>query len=864
MPPKDTDMTALSKPFEYKFICPLPQGVHARPANCLERVVSGFQSRVSIVNLSNQKVANARSVLSLVGADIKAGDECLLKVDGQDCRLAYNEIVRFLQEEFPGCDKQLPEVSHCPGQSCLPAVLRAAKIKGLFGTMAVPGLGRGKIVTVEALTLPDGIADSALADPGSELRIIDGAVAELSESMRSSLESGNLSETENDVLNAHLAILNDVELLGQIRTMIASRRVCAGKAIVLAFDYFSAMLKSTQSDLIHERVLDLQDVCAQMLKKIYGSCISDHICLTEASVVVADNLTPSQFISMDKHFLSAMVLMHGGSTSHTIILARSFGIPVLTGLKDADILLENGQDVIVAADYGLLIPDINEAVERFYAFERRKLNLKRQWISAFRTRPAVTRDGQRLEVMANVATAEEVETAIRGGAEGIGLFRTEMLYMGRDSAPDEQEQFETYKKAAQAADGKPVIIRTFDIGGDKAVGYLALAREENPFLGYRGVRLYRDYEDLLKIQLRAILRASAYGALKIMIPMVSAVEQVLHVRGVLETAKAELKAQAVEFDASIPVGIMVEIPSVAFIISQMAGVVDFLSIGTNDLTQYFLAVDRANDTVSSLYQSRHPGLLALMKKIVEDAHRSQLWVGMCGEMAGQIANLPLLLGMGLDEVSVSIPYVLDIKAGCTEYDASLCREMVEHAVLSKTIEQVDSVLAGRACLGTAKTVIDVNLIDLEADCLNKEEAIKYASDTLYLDRRTEDPVSLEHDFWRREEVYSTGLGHGYAIPHCKSKYITTDSISVFRLKRSIEWGAVDNQPVDIVIAMAIRDMDKSGEAHMKIFSKLARNIMHESFRETLRKAQSRTEIVKFLSERLELNNGLPVCNRKQR
>ena len=856
-------MTTLSEPFEYKFVCPLPHGVHARPATCLERVVSGFQSRVSIVNLSNRKVANARSVLSLVGADIKAGDECLLKVDGQDCRVAYNEIVRFLQDEFPVCDKNLPEMSVCPGQSHLPPVLRVAGVKSLFGTTAVPGLGRGRIVAVEALALPDGIAETVPIDPGNELRIIDGAVAELSETMRSSLEAGTLSETETDVLNAHLAIVNDVELLGQIRTTIGSRRVCAGKAIVLAFDYFSAMLRAAQSELIHERVLDLQDVCTRLLKNIYGSAICDRISLTEPSVVVADNLTPSQFIAMDKRLLSALVLRHGGSTSHTIILARSFGIPVLTGLKDDDLLLEEGQEVIVAANYGVLVPDINEAVERFYAFERRKLNLKRQWISTFRNRPAVTRDGQRLEVMANVATAEEVETAMHNGAEGVGLFRTEMLFMGRESSPDEEEQFAVYKKAALSAVDKPVIIRTFDIGGDKAVGYLALASEENPFLGYRGARLYRDFEDLLKTQLRAILRASAFGALKIMIPMVSSVEQVLHVRGVLEAAKTELTAEAADFDAAIPLGIMVEIPSVAFIIPQMAGVVDFLSIGTNDLTQYFLAVDRANENVASLYQSRHPGLLALIKKIVDDAHRHQLWVGMCGEMAGQIANLPLLLGIGLDEVSVSIPFVLDVKAGCAEYDASLCREMVEHAVMSKTIEQVDAVLSARACLATARTVIDVNLIDIEADCINKEEVIKYAADALYLDRRTENPVLLEADFWRREEVYSTGLGHGYAIPHCKTKHITTDSISVFKLKRPIKWGSIDNHPVDIIIAMAIRDGDKAGDEHLKIFSKLARNIMHETFRETMRTAKSRPDIMKFLCAKLELTNGLPLCDHRQ-
>jgi phosphoenolpyruvate-protein phosphotransferase len=845
-------LTASRETYEYRFICPLPNGIHARPANCLGRVVSRFESRVSVVNLSNRNVANAHSVLSLVGADIKAGDECILKVDGNDSAGAYKEIVRFLQNEFPVCDNTLPDISDQSKDVYVPPVLRAAGVQVLPGNPVTSGFGRGQVVFVEAIELPNTIAEAEITDTEQELRKIDKAIASLRNDITLKLGSGRMSKMESEVLKAHLSIVGDVELLEKIYSIIKEQHVCAGKAIIQSLEYFSAILRLAQSELIRERIADLKDICSQLLNKIYGLAVHDRIVLTKPSVCIADNLTPSQFIAMDKALLSGLVLRYGGNTSHTAILARSFGIPTLTGLKDADNLLENGQEVIVDANHGLLLPHINDRVERFYVFERQKRDLQQQRITAFKDKPARTRDGATIEVMANVALAEEVEAAIRNGAEGIGLFRTEMLFMGRDAAPDEQEQFEEYKKAAAYADGKPVIIRTFDVGGDKAVPYLNLAAEENPFLGYRGVRIYKQYEDLFKNQLRAILRASAFGVLKIMIPMITCMEEVIYVRDVLERVKAELDSKSVCFDRTLQLGIMVEVPSAAFIIPQLANLVNFLSIGTNDLTQYFLAVDRGNKQVSSLYQARHPGLLALIKKIADDAHTHHLRVGMCGEMAGQIEYLPFLLGAGIDEVSVSVPYVMNVKAECWEFDSRECRKMLEQAVQAETIEQVNSILKDQNAQASAKPVIDVCLVDLDTDCINKEEVIKTISDMLYAHRRTHNPLELEKDFWHREEVYSTGLGYGFAIPHCKTTHVCSNSICVFRLKQPITWGSIDNEPVDIVIGMTIQDVEQAANIHMKIFSKLARSIMHAAFRQRLRDIQDRTEIVAYLYEKLKL------------
>lgn len=845
-------MTVTPEQYEFRFICPLPNGLHARPANRLEQVVSGFASRVWLENLSNSRTANARSVLSLVGADIKSGDECLLRVDGEDGAAAYQEIVRFLETEFPTCDEALPTLTREAKSVCIPPVLRAAGVPIIGGSPVVPGFGRGRVVFVQTLALPEHIAEAQDVDIERERREVDRAVAEHRSDLTLKLGAARTSATESDILRAHLSIANDVELLEKIHTILRKERVCAGRAILMAFEYFSNILRNAQSELIRERIADLQDVCSHLLHKIYGSAADSQIVLTEPSVCVADNLTPSQFIAMDKRLLSALILTHSGSTSHTVILARSFGIPTLTEVQDANRLLEAGRHVIVDANYGLLLAEITPQVERFYTSQQRVEDLRQQRLAAFRDQPARTRDGKTLEVMANVAFAEEAATAIDSGAEGIGLFRTEMLFLGRRSAPSEEEQFAAYRLAVESAGGKPVIIRTFDIGGDKPVDYLHVAEEKNPFLGLRGARLYRRHEDLLRGQLRAILRASVFGAVKILIPMVSNVEEVIHVRGVLDSVRAELDADGIAYDINIPLGIMVEVPSIAFQIPQLAGRVDFLSIGTNDLTQYFLAVDRGNLSVSSLCQSRHPGLLNLIKKIVDDAHRHGLWVGLCGELASQQETIPLLLGTGMDEVSVSAPYVLAIKAACGEYDSRQCRRLLEEAVEADTAGGVDAMIAAHDSGQADNPVIVPELVDLQADCINKEEVIKTVCDRLLLNQRTGNPIALEQDFWQREAIYSTGLGHGFAIPHCKTSHIRSNSICVLRLLRPVEWNSIDEAPVDVVIAMMIRDVGNAGDQHMKIFSRLARHMMHEAFRRQLRQIPDAPGIIAYLNEKLEL------------
>ncbi len=578
---------------------------------------------------------------------------------------------------------------------------------------------------------------------------------------------------------------------------------------------------------------------------------SDAIELGSPSIVAADNLTPRQVLSIDRTHLQAFVLENAATTSHAMILARSFGIPTLTGVEDLRANLIAGREAIVDANLGIVIPEVSESVRLHYLRDRRRHARREQSSARASSGVATTRDGRKLEVGANVATAEEVHPAVARGADGIGLFRTEMLYMDRDEAPGEEEQFTIYARAARDAGDRTILVRTFDIGGDKPVPYLHLPQETNPFLGYRGVRIYPEHLELLRAQLRAILRASALGHLGLLLPMISTVEEVRWVRAEIESIRGELGAAGIRFDPKLRVGIMVEVPATAFLVDRFASEVDFLSIGTNDLLQYFSAVDRTSDRVGGLYRTRHPAFLRLLSKIADDAKRHGLWVGMCGEMAGDRANLPLLLGLGLDEISVAAPEIQALKAEIARSLQSECRSVLEAAAACEDVAAVDALLARHRRRGAAESLLDAELVVLDSAAATKDEAIEELIDALYCAGRTDRPAALEDAVWAREEVYSTGLGHGFAIPHCKSDAIAANSIAVARLRRPLPWGAVDDEPVSCAILLAVRESDTDG-VHMKVFSKLARRLMHEDFRGRMLAASDREAVLACLAEELGL------------
>jgi fructose-specific PTS system IIA-like component len=833
---------------EFTFECPLPNGLHARPSSHLADVANEFAAECTLTNLRSAAVANAKSVLSMIAADVRLSDPCSVRVSGADEQAACDALRKFVESVLPGCDEALAVLPTDGGS--LPRVLLDANVKWHSGLAVSRGIGQGSVVVIGGVALPEGLRCEVAVDSAQEHVKVEVALA----AVRSKLETAvarKQSATEAAVLKAHLAILGDVSLAEKLNQQISEGR-SAGQAVCDAAEIFTTQLRAAESLYIRERAIDMQDICLQLLEEIYGAKFQQPVVsLAGPSVVVAENLAPRQLLALDRTWLKALVLASAGAMSHTVILARSLGIPTLAGVKDATLVFAPGAEIVVDANRGLIIDEWSAPVQRFYQREWKTLQRRQTALAHFAKATAITVDGKKLEIAANVSSSEELLPAFEQGADGIGVFRTEMLFAGRDSAPSEEEQFAVYAQAARAANGWPVIIRTIDIGGDKPLPYLNLPHEANPFLGYRGVRIYAEHQALLDAQLRATIRASAHGRIQIMVPMISTLSEVRWFKARVAQIQSDLRAEGVEFDSAMPVGIMIEVPSVAFSIDQLCPEVDFFSIGTNDLAQYFFAVDRDNARIANLSNVRHPSFLRLLQQIVSAAQRGGKWIGMCGEMAGDLRQLPLLVGLGLDEISGTASAIPALKAGTAQLSAANCRELLSQAMDRKSVEEVDSLLQCQQAQSAARPLLNTELVLLDGDSECKDEAIREIVDAFYIAARTESPQQVEAAVWKREAVYSTGLGSGFAIPHCKTDAMANSSIGVLKLKQPIEWGSLDGQPVRVVILLAMRESGPNG-AHMQVFSKLARKLMHEEFRDAILNATNREALLAHLAGELDI------------
>lgn len=838
---------------EFTFTCQLPNSIHARPASSLEKIVKPFESSVTIYNERNSCVADAKSILSLIGADIHQGDLCRVTVKGNDEKNAFRIIKAFIENEFPHCDEPLPEPEMVSGDVVLPIMLRQEKLSYIQGIPVSGGFGRGSVVIIGELSLSVGIDGQKPGTGDMEWHSVSQAMAALQADLSEKLESP-LNTTESGVIRAHLSIVRDPALSEKVREIIFQEPgILAAEALIRAYDYFAQKLKSAESLYVRERILDIQDVCSQLINLIYNvDPVQYQIDLSGPSVVVAENLSPSQFLALDRNQFKGLVLSHGGTTSHTVILARSVGIPTLTGVTDIRTKVKPGHEVIVDADIGILLTQAYPAVERYYQLEDQKAKQRKLRLDKIAKQEARTVDGKRIEVVANLALPDEARTAFDYHAEGIGLFRTEMLYMkSGERPPTEDEQYQAYLQVVQSAGKAPVIIRTLDAGGDKQIPYLSIPSENNPFLGYRAVRLYADYPELIQDQLRAIIRTSAHGTVKVMIPMVSSVDEVTLVKKMIRDIQIDLKNRGISYDPSMQMGIMIEIPSVAFAIDQFAPEVDFFSIGTNDLAQYFFAVDRENKKVSALSSDLNPSFIRLLKKIVDDARQHSKWVGMCGEMAGTLQNLPLLVGLGLDEISLGAQHIPEVKSVLARLNSTDCRNLIDSAMECDSSKAVSQLLTGFPLSDQELSILDTELIVTATESKNKKEIIKELCDSLFIAGRTDNPSGIEEDVWKREKAYATDMGFGIAVPHCKTRHIKTNSIAVLKPKAPVEWGGNENKPVTVVILLVIKESEAS-EAHMKIFAKLARKVMHEDFRDFIMKENDPKKICRFIKQSLEV------------
>jgi phosphoenolpyruvate-protein phosphotransferase len=840
-----------STALEFAFVCSLSDGLHARPASHLAEVANEFASDCALTNLRTGAIANLKSVLAIISADVRQGDDCTVQVRGADEAAAHAVLLRFVEQVLPGCDVPLAGMSKIVGSGTLPRVLRSVGVDCCFGSPISHGIGQGSVVMLQGMALPKKLGARVATGPQGELEQIERATAAVRARLRERL-SHPKSAPEAAILQADLAIASDVTFAQKLMEHVAHGK-SAGQAVMEAGEFFIDLLRHSESEYIRERALDIEEICLQLLEEIYGVDFQTAaVELTEPSVVVAETLAPQQLLGLDRRWLKALVLEHSGATSHAAILARSLGIPTLVGVKNARHMLMPGRGVVVDAVRGFVVTQVSPAVQRFYGREQRTLALRQDFQPLQTTGPAITADGKTLEVGANASSYEELSLAFESGADGIGLFRTEAAFLGRDRAPSEEEQFVIYAEAARAAAGRPVIIRTFDLGGDKAAPYLNLPSEDNPFLGYRGVRIYPEHRELLRAQLRVILRASAFGQIQIMAPMISSLEEVLQFKAEISGVKQDLAREGIAFQSDLRIGIMIEVPAAGFILDQLCAEVDFFSLGTNDLNQYFLAADRDNPKTAELSNVLHPGFLRFLKRIVEEIHGAGKWVGMCGEMAADIRHLPLLVGLGLNEISLPAAGIPAMKRAISQLSAAECEQVLSDVVDCREKAEIEDLLERARPLRSAQPLLSEELVLLGSESKNKEEAIQEIVDAFYIAGRTEDRPGLEEALWSREAVYSTGLGYGFAAPHCKTEAVTADSIGVLKLNRAIDWGSVDTEPVNMIILIAMRDPQMPSR-HMQVFSRLARKLMNEEFRGHLLALENARDMATYLAQQLEIS-----------
>ena len=501
----------------------------------------------------------------------------------------------------------------------------------------------------------------------------------------------SLGEEKAAIFEGHLMILEDEELEEEIIDYLRSNKVNAAVAANVIIDQQVAMLSEIDDEYLRERAGDIRDIGNRLIKNILGMRIVDLGEINEEAILVAYDLTPSETAQLNLDKVLGFVTDIGGRTSHTSIMARSLELPAIVGTNNVTELVNTGDFLILdALNNVVYVNPSQEDIQRLKALQAKLADEKAE-LAKLKDLPALTLDGHRVDVVANIGTIRDIEGAERNGAEGVGLYRTEFLFMDRDQLPTEEEQFIAYKDVVEAMNGNLVILRTMDIGGDKELPYLDLPKEMNPFLGWRAIRIALDRREILNAQLRAVLRASAYGKLAVMFPMIISVEEIRELKSVIEELKVELRNEGKAFDENIQIGVMVETPSAAVNAKFLAKEVDFFSIGTNDLTQYTLAVDRGNELISHLYNPMSPSVLSLIKQVIDASHAEGKWTGMCGELAGDERATVLLLGMGLDEFSmsaISVPRIKKLIRNVNYQDAKLLAEKALQQPTAAEIERL--------------------------------------------------------------------------------------------------------------------------------------------------------------------------------
>ena len=564
----------------------------------------------------------------------------------------------------------------------------------LQGIAASDGIAIAKVYT---LTEPDlTVTKVTVEDSEKEVSRLDDALAASIKDVELIKETAlkNLGEEEAQVFDAHLMVLSDPELIGQVKDSITSNKVNAESALKEVTDMFISIFAGMEDNpYMQERAADIRDVSKRILAHLLGVKIPSPATIKDEVIIVAADLTPSDTAQLNRQYVKAFVTDIGGRTSHSAIMARSLEIPAIVGTKEVTSTAKDGDIIIVDGLTGDVFLNPSEEVIAEYRAKAEAFAAQQAEWEKLKDSKTYTKDGHQVELAANIGTPKDLEGVVNNGAEGVGLYRTEFLYMDSHEMPTEEDQFEAYKAVLEGMNGKPVVVRTMDIGGDKELPYLPLPHEMNPFLGYRAIRISLNEPEMFRTQLRALLRASVYGKLRIMFPMIATLNDFRGAKALLEEEKAKLIAEGVAVSDDIQVGIMIEIPAAAVLAHQFAKEVDFFSIGTNDLIQYTMAADRMNERVSYLYQPYNPSILTLIKHVIDSAHKEGKWAGMCGEMAGDQTAVPLLVGLGLDEFSMSASSVLKTRSLISKLKLSDMQALADKAINEcATVEEVEALV----------------------------------------------------------------------------------------------------------------------------------------------------------------------------
>ncbi|AEF95515.1 phosphoenolpyruvate-protein phosphotransferase [Desulfotomaculum nigrificans CO-1-SRB] len=567
----------------------------------------------------------------------------------------------------------------------------------ISGTGVSEGIRSGKVFLYKPLINQDKPVHETISEEqiNDELQRLQLAKEKSHRELNELIERtrAELGKDKAAILMAQQAFLNDPSFCPEMEKGIRQHQYSAEKAVNEVVERFATIFEGMNDEYLRERAADVRDVGKRLILHLQGKKGVQLSDIKEEVILVADDLAPSDTVQLNKKYVQGFVTRVGGKTSHTAILSRSLGIPAVVGLGENIEQINDGDFLIIDGSTGTCIVNPDNQLTKEYEVKRKREEEELQELEKFTFKPAITTDGFRVEIAANIGTPAEAKPALEHGAEGIGLYRTEFLFMNETTMPSEEKQFAAYKQVVSTMGDKPVIIRTLDIGGDKELPYLSLPKEMNPFLGYRAIRLSLDQSELLVTQLRAILRASAYGKVKIMFPMISSLEEWRQAKHIFEEVKDQLAKEGVEFDPSVEVGIMVEVPSTAILADKFAKEVDFFSIGTNDLVQYTIAVDRMNEKIGYLYDHLHPAVIRLVKQVIEASHREGKWTGMCGGMAGDPLAAPLLIGLGLDEWSMVAGSIKKVKQVISQISRGECEKLLEEIQTLTTTSEVRKKLA---------------------------------------------------------------------------------------------------------------------------------------------------------------------------